>query len=138
MSPLPQAGVPQWVQWAGWGEQLLTAQVVSQGGKREASEGAVLDLGAIEVGQANGHPNGPRGKEADEDGAQDACDDDEDEEGGLGVDGGTHKAHDEAESQQHGAVEQLIPVALRQDMDTCARFLPWAETSQYQWSSEGA
>lgn len=130
--------VPQWVRQAGWGEPFLTPQVVSQGGEGEASEGAVLSLGAIEVGQADGHPDGPRGEEADEDGAQDARNDEEDEEGGLGIDGGTHEAHEEAEGQQHGAVEQLVPVALGQDVDTCACFLPWAETSQDQRGSEGA
>lgn len=130
--------MPQWVQQAGWGEPLLTPQVFSQGGEGEAREGAILSLRAIEVGQADGHPDGPRGEEADKDGAQDACDDEEDEEGCLGIDGGTHKAHKEAEGQQHGTVEQLVPVALGQDVDACARFLPWTETSQNQQGSEGA
>lgn len=138
MSPLPGAQLPQWVWWVGWGEPLLTAQVVSQGGEGETGEGAILSLGAVEVGQANGYPDGPRGEEADKDGAQDSRNNEEDEEGGFGVDGGTHEAHEEAESQQHGAIEQLVPVALRQDVDACALFLPWAETSQDQWGSEGA
>lgn len=121
-----------------WEKPLLTAQVVSQGAEGEAGEGAVISLSAIAIGQADGHLQGPCGKEADKDGAQDSCNDEEDEEGGLGIDGGTHEAHEEAERQQHGAVEQLVPVALGQDVDACARFLPWAETSQDQPSSEGA
>lgn len=138
VSPLPRVQALWWVRWAGWGEPILTAQVVSQGGKREASEGTILSLGAVEVGQADGHPNGPRGEEADEDGAQDARDDEEDKEGGLGIDGGTHEAHEEAEGQQQSAVQQLIPVALGQDVDACACFLPWVETSQDQQGSERA
>lgn len=130
--------LPRWIWWAGWGEPLLTAQVVSQGGEREAGKGAIISLGAVDVRQMDGHPEGPCGEEADKDGAQHTHDDEEDEEGGLGVDGGTHQAHKEAESQQHGAVEQLVPVALGQDMDTCAHFLPWAKKSQNQWGSEWA
>lgn len=120
------------------GKPLLTAQVASQGAEGEASEGAIVSLIVIGVRQVDGHLQGPCGKEADKDGAQDNCDDEEDEEGGLGVDGGTHKAHEEAKCQQHGAIEQLVPVALGQDVDTCACFLPWAETSQDQQGSEGA
>lgn len=128
----------QWAWQAGWGKPLLTAQVVSQGAEGEAGEEAIISLSAIGFGQVDGHLQGPRGKEADKDGAQDNCDDEEDEEGGLGIDGGTHKAHEEAECQQHGAIEQLIPVALGQDVDACSCFLPWAETSQDQQGSEGA
>lgn len=120
------------------GKPLLTAQVVSQGVEGEAGEEAVIGLSAIEVGQVDGHFQGPCGEEADKDGAQDSCDDEEDEEGGLGIDGGAHEAHEEAERQQHSAVEQLVPVALGQDMDACAHFLPWTETSQDQQGSEGA
>lgn len=109
--------VPVGMVSTGRGKPLLTAQVVSQGFEGEASEDAVISLTAIGIGQADGHLQGPCGEEADNDGAQDSCDDEEDEEGGLGVDGGTHEAHKEAESQQHSAVEQLIPVALGQDMD---------------------
>lgn len=118
-------------------EPLLTPQVVLQGGEGEPSEVAILSLRAIEVGQVNWYSEGPRCKEADKDGAQDTRNDEEDEEGSLGVDGGTHKAHNEAKGQQHGAIEQLIPVALGQDMDACAHFLPWGETSQDQWGLEG-
>lgn len=95
----------RWVWWAVWRERLLTPQVGSQGGKGEAGEAAIPCLRAVGVGQEDGHLDGPRRKEADEDGAQNACDDEKDEEGGLGVDGGTHEAYKEAEGQQDSAVE---------------------------------
>jgi len=66
---------------------------------------------------ADGHTEGSRDEEADEDGAQHTRHDEEDEEGGFGIDGGTHQAHDEAQGQQDGAVEQLVPIAPGEDVD---------------------
>lgn len=56
------------------------------------------------------------GKEADEDGAQDKHDHQEDEEGGLGVDVGSHQAHQQTEQGDSCGVEQRPPVARRQNL----------------------
>lgn len=56
------------------------------------------------------------GKEADEDGEQDKYDHQEDDEGGLGVDVGPHKAHQQAEQAEDCAVKQRPPVTRWQDL----------------------
>ena len=51
------------------------------------------------------------GKEADEDGAQDKHDHQEDEEGGFGVDVGSHQAYQQAQQGDARGVKQRPPVA---------------------------
>lgn len=53
------------------------------------------------------------GKEADEDGAQDKHDHQEDEESGLGVDVCSHQTHKQTQQGDDRAVEQGPPVARR-------------------------
>lgn len=100
----------------------LTPQVLDQrfqlearevGGCRKYGPGPVRH-GVAGAGQGDG--TRPHGEEADEDGAQDDHDHQEDDEGGLGVDVGPHQAHQQAQQGHGGGVEQRPPVARRQDL----------------------
>lgn len=95
---------------------FLTPQVVLQRFQFEASE--VGGGGKGSVGRRVGQGDGARahGEEANEDGAQDKHDHQEDEEGGLGVDVRPHQAHQQTQQGDGRGVKQGIPVARRQDV----------------------
>lgn len=101
---------------------LLTPQVPHQRLQFEASEvGGGGKRGACSVargrdGAGQGDGVGAYSEEADEDGAQDEHDDQEDEERGLGVDVRSHQAHQQTQHCDGRGVKQRIPVARRQDL----------------------
>lgn len=86
----------------------LEASEVGRGGKRGAcSVGCWVEC--CRAGQDDG--TRANGEEADEDGAQDKHDHQEDEKGGLGIDVGSHQAHQQAQQGHTSGVEQRPPVA---------------------------
>lgn len=104
------------------GPTLLTPQVPQQRVQFEASEvGGGGKHGARSVWrgfEGAGQGDGARayGEEADEDGAQDEHDHQEDEERGLGVDVRSHQAHQQTQQGDGRGVKQRIPVARRQHL----------------------
>lgn len=115
----------------------LTWQVAPQRGQPEAGEGAVEADGGVALRAQQPHHGRSHSKEADEDGAQHAHDDKEDEEGGLGVDGGAHQAHKQTQQEHERAVEQFVPVAAGQDLGAGAHALACREKSRGEWGSRG-
>lgn len=82
---------------------------VSRGGQRHTRP-----IGTQVVGAGQGDGAGRHGEEADEYGAQDEHDHQEDEESGLGVDVSADQTHQQADQAKDRGVEQGPPVARRE------------------------
>lgn len=96
----------------------LTPQISKQRVQLEASEvGCGGKHRACSIGRT-GQDDGTRvyGKEADEDGAQDKYDHQEDDERGLGVDVCSHQAHQQTQQGDGRAIKQRPPAAWWQDL----------------------
>lgn len=101
---------------------LLTHQIPQQRFQLEPGEVGcsgqrkTRPVGTQVVGAGQGDGAGPHRKEADEDGAQDEHDHQEDEKSCLGVDVSADQTHQQADQAEDRGVEQGPPIAQRQDL----------------------